>query len=60
MQNSLRCFIALEIPEEIQKSLVKVINMAQLIPANGFRPVRSGMVHVTLKFLGDTTSINYS
>ncbi len=55
MQNSLRCFIALEIPEEIQKSLVKVINMAQLIPANGFRPVRSGMVHVTLKFLGDTT-----
>lgn len=54
MQNSLRCFIALEIPEEIQKALVKVINLAQLIPANGFRPVRSGMVHVTLKFLGDT------
>jgi 2'-5' RNA ligase len=54
MHNSLRCFIALEIPEEIQESLVKVINLAQLIPANGFRPVRSGMVHVTLKFLGDT------
>jgi RNA 2',3'-cyclic 3'-phosphodiesterase len=54
MQNSLRCFIALEIPKEIQDSLVKVINLAQLIPTNGFRPVRTGMIHITLKFLGDT------
>ena len=54
MDNLLRCFIALEIPEEIQLALVKVTSKAQLIPTNGFRPVRPGMIHLTLKFLGDT------
>ena len=54
MDSLLRCFIALEIPEEIQLALVKVTSKAQLVPANGFRPVRPGMIHVTLKFLGDT------
>lgn len=54
MQPSKRCFIAVEIPAEIQKSLHRVILNTSLTPENGFRPVRPGMIHITLKFLGDT------
>ena len=55
MHSTSRCFIAIEIPAEIQKKLSIVISNSQLTVPNGFRPVRSGMIHVTLKFLGDTT-----
>jgi RNA 2',3'-cyclic 3'-phosphodiesterase len=55
MQPTQRCFIALEIPGEIQNSLSRVISNANLSTANGFRPVRPGMIHITLKFLGDTS-----
>lgn len=60
MENSRRCFIALEIPMEIQKALVKVADLAHLNPLNGFRPVRTGMIHITLKFLGDTSETKLS
>ncbi len=53
MQNSLRGFIALEIPEGIQVELNRVIIRSRLNSTNGFRPVRPGMIHLTLKFLGD-------
>jgi len=50
----IRCFIAIEIPTDIQKKLSSVITNSQLTLSNGFRPVRTGMIHVTLKFLGET------
>jgi 2'-5' RNA ligase len=55
MESPQRCFIAIEIPREVQKALVRVISIASLSAANGFRPVRPGMIHITLKFLGDTS-----
>ncbi len=56
MTNQLRTFIAIEIPPAIQEKLVTIVREAHLTPENGFRPVRSGMIHITLKFLGDTDS----
>lgn len=53
MNESIRCFIAIEIPEEIQAALHKVISQAQLNRESGFRPVRPESIHLTLKFLGD-------
>lgn len=55
MHSTIRCFIAIEIPDEIQNKLSSVIIKSQLTSSNGFRPVRPGMIHVTLKFLGETT-----
>lgn len=55
MEPTQRCFIAMEIPGEVQKALARVISSANLTAVNGFRPVRSGMIHLTLKFLGDTS-----
>jgi 2'-5' RNA ligase len=56
MPNQLRTFIAIEIPSVIQEKLAATIREAHLSPENGFRPVRSGMIHITLKFLGNTDS----
>jgi 2'-5' RNA ligase len=56
MTNQLRTFIAIEIPPAIQEKLVTIVREAHLTPENGFRPVRSGMIHITLKFLGDIDS----
>lgn len=55
MESTQRCFIALEIPGEVQKALARVMSSANLSTDNGFRPVRFGMIHITLKFLGDTS-----
>lgn len=53
MNDTIRCFIAIEIPVEIQTKLARTINQAQVNRASGFRPVRPESVHLTLKFLGD-------
>lgn len=55
MDKTLRCFIAIEIPIMIQSSLFKIIDKAHVNCENGFRPVRTGMIHLTLKFLGDVS-----
>lgn len=55
MQETSRVFIALEVPPSIQSTLVSLLEKAQLNLTNGFRPVRPGMIHLTLKFLGDAT-----
>jgi 2'-5' RNA ligase len=60
MQLSLRTFIAIEIPDEIQNALKTMINNAQLTRMNGFRPVRPEMIHLTLKFLGETNRTQIS
>lgn len=49
----MRLFVALDIPEEVRRALRALI--AQLEPAGrGARWVRTGGMHVTLKFLGET------
>jgi 2'-5' RNA ligase len=53
MSNTIRCFIAIEIPAEIQMALSRVIHQSQLNRESGFRPVRLESIHLTLKFLGD-------
>lgn len=53
MNGTLRCFIAIEIPAEIQTALSRTITQAQLNRNSGFRPVRPESIHLTLKFLGD-------
>jgi 2'-5' RNA ligase len=55
MQSSQRTFIAIEIPADIQNNLKILMKKAQLTGINGFRPVRPEMIHLTLKFLGDST-----
>jgi 2'-5' RNA ligase len=53
MNGTIRCFIAIEIPAEIQTALTRTITQAQVNRASGFRPVRTESIHLTLKFLGD-------
>ncbi len=53
MYDTIRCFIAIEIPAEIQTALSRTITRAQVNRTSGFRPVRPESIHLTLKFLGD-------
>lgn len=52
MPQSIRCFIAIEIPEPIQNQLVRIQEMLrnQIGKASW---VKLGNIHLTLKFLGD-------
>ena len=52
MSQSIRCFIAIEIPEPIQNRLVRIQEMLrkQIQKASWVKP---GNIHLTLKFLGD-------
>jgi 2'-5' RNA ligase len=58
MNDTIRCFIAIEIPAEVQTALLRTITRAQLNRASGFRPVRPESIHLTLKFLGDVEQEN--
>ncbi|MBI4826724.1 MAG: RNA 2',3'-cyclic phosphodiesterase [Nitrospirae bacterium] len=49
----LRCFIAIELPEEIKKSLAETQTALKKYGAE-IRWVRPENIHLTLKFLGDT------
>lgn len=48
-KNKIRCFLAIEIPEEIKNKIEKI---SKELPKEGIKPVASGNQHVTLKFLG--------
>lgn len=52
MNQSIRCFIAIEIPEPIQEQLVRIQGTLrkQISKASWVKP---GNIHLTLKFLGD-------
>ena len=52
MNQPIRCFIAIEIPEPIQNRLVRIQEMLrkQIQKASWVKP---GNIHLTLKFLGD-------
>lgn len=49
----LRCFIAIELPEEIKESLAETQRELKKFGAD-IRWVSPGNIHLTLKFLGDT------
>lgn len=49
----LRCFIAIELPEEIRKALAEAQRELKIFGAD-IRWVRPENIHLTLKFLGDT------
>jgi 2'-5' RNA ligase len=53
MSDTIRCFIAIEIPSTIQTALAKSMSRAQINRDSGFRTVRAESIHLTLKFLGD-------
>jgi 2'-5' RNA ligase len=55
MVESIRSFIAISLPAEIQSALDEFILKQGISQNNGFRPVKSGNIHLTLKFLGDAT-----
>ena len=52
MNQSIRCFIAIEIPETIQNQLARIQGtLRKQIPKASW--VKPGNIHLTLKFLGD-------
>lgn len=55
MKESIRSFIAIPLPTEIQSALGEFTSKLGISQRNGFRPVKSGNIHLTLKFLGDAT-----
>lgn len=56
MKETIRSFIAIPLPYEIQSNLAEFSTKFGIHQRNGFRPVKAGNIHLTLKFLGDTTS----
>jgi 2'-5' RNA ligase len=56
LMETIRTFIALEIPDDIQQGLKSFIERSQRIIPKGIRWVPSKNIHLTLKFLGQTSS----
>lgn len=50
-ENTVRCFIAIDLPEEVRKNFYETILSAKT-GINGFRPSEPQNIHLTLKFLG--------
>ncbi len=55
MKTLIRSFIAIPLPAEIQTKLEEFARIYHITQRNGFRPVKSSNIHLTLKFLGDAT-----
>lgn len=55
MKTLIRSFIAIPLPVEIQSKLEEFTRTTNVTQRNGFRPVKSCNIHLTLKFLGDAT-----
>lgn len=49
-QRPLRCFVAVELPQEIRD---KIAPLQERIAMGGVRLVKPDLIHITLKFLGD-------
>ena len=50
---TIRAFIAIELPSQVQKKLGEVINRLKRAPVESVRWVQPHNIHITLKFLGD-------
>ncbi len=53
MSDTSRCFLAIDIPEEIKK---KILALQKELAINGIKLVESENIHITLKFLGNVTA----
>lgn len=51
MADNIRCFIAIDLSEEVRENFYKTILSAKT-GADGFRPTEPQNIHLTLKFLG--------
>ncbi|MFC2087963.1 RNA 2',3'-cyclic phosphodiesterase [Calditrichota bacterium] len=52
MSDKIRCFIAVEIPEEIKKEIdTYILSLKKIVP--DIKWVKASSIHVTLKFLGE-------
>ncbi len=55
MPQMIRAFIAIPLDPAIRANLAAFITRYRLSRETGFRPVKADIIHLTLKFLGDTT-----
>ena len=53
MSETLRAFVAIELPDDARRALAGVVEELRLARIPGLRPVRPEGIHLTLKFLGD-------
>ena len=53
MSETLRAFVAIELPDQTKSALAKLIEELRRADVRGVRPVRPDGIHLTLKFLGD-------
>lgn len=55
MQRMIRAFIAIPLNTGIQTELAAFVSRYRISRENGFRPVKADIIHLTVKFLGDST-----
>jgi RNA 2',3'-cyclic 3'-phosphodiesterase len=53
LSNTIRCFIAIELPAEIKDELARIIKILRENIPDGIRWIPVDNIHLTLKFLGD-------
>ena len=53
MSETLRCFLAIEVPEHVKAVLTRLRRQLEEMGLSGLRFVRPEGIHLTLKFLGD-------
>lgn len=56
MAETLRCFLAIEVPEDVKAVLADLCRQLDEMGIRALRHVRPEGVHLTLKFLGDVSS----
>lgn len=50
----LRCFIAIEVPVEVQRAISEALSPLMKLSQDSVKWVKPGNIHLTLKFLGNT------
>lgn len=56
MNDNIRAFLSIELPDEVKTALTRLIDQVALARVNGLKPVKSDHIHITLKFFGDVTT----
>ena len=57
MTQTLRVFVAIELPSQVEDALSGVVQHLERARINGLRTVRADRVHLTLKFLGEVPEV---
>ena len=53
MNETVRAFLAIELPAEVKTALAALVEQLKDADINGLRPVNPGGIHLTLRFLGN-------